>query len=56
MLVDDKVLLETTSTFELPLTAQRQVLNYLRATSIGVGLLLHFGTQPRFYRFVSTNK
>ena len=56
MLVDDKVLVETKSTFELPFTAQRQVLNYLQATSIEVGLLLHFGPEPRFYRFVSTNK
>jgi GxxExxY protein len=55
MLVDDKVLVEAKSTFELPVTAQRQVLNYLRATSIEVGLLLHFGPEPRFFRFVSTN-
>ena len=56
MLVDNKVLVETKSTFELPVTAQRQVRNYLQATSIEVGLLLHFGPEPRFYRFVSTNK
>ncbi len=56
MLVDDKVLVETKSTSELPLTVRRQVLNYLQATSIEVGLLLHFGPAPRFHGFVSTNK
>jgi GxxExxY protein len=56
MLVDDKVLVEGKSTAELPKVAQRQVVSYLRATSIEVGLLLHFGPSPRFYRFVSTNR
>ena len=55
MLVDDKVLVEGKSTAELPKVAQRQVVSYLRATCIEVGLLLHFGPSPRFYRFVSTN-
>jgi GxxExxY protein len=56
MLVDDKVLVEGKSTAELPKVAQRQVVSYLRATSIEVGLLLHFGPSPRFYRYVSTNR
>ena len=56
MLVDDKVLVEGKSTAELPKVAQRQVVSYLRATSIEVGLLLHFGPSPRCYRFVSTNR
>jgi GxxExxY protein len=56
MLVDDKVLVEAKSTAELPKVAQRQIVSYLRATSIEVGLLLHFGSSPRFYRFVSTNR
>jgi GxxExxY protein len=56
MIVDDKILIETKSTYELPVTAKRQVLNYLRATSLEIGLLLHFGPEPRFYRFVSTNR
>ena len=56
MIVDDKVLLEIKSTHVLPPTAERQLLNYLRASSLPVGLLLHFGPQPRFSRRVHTGK
>ncbi|MGH7669267.1 MAG: GxxExxY protein [Gemmatimonadaceae bacterium] len=55
MLVDDRVILEFKSTAELPLAAKRQLHNYLRATSLEVGPLLHFGPRPRFHRLVSTN-
>lgn len=56
MIVDDKVLLEIKSTHVLPPTSERQLLNYLRASSLPVGLLLHFGPQPRFYRRVHSGK
>ena len=52
MIVDHKVIVETKSTYELPKAAQRQVLNYLRATKLEVGLLLHFGPEASFYRVV----
>jgi GxxExxY protein len=55
MIVDGKLVVETKSTYELHRAAQRQVYNYLKATGLEVGLLLHFGPEPRFYRFVSTN-
>jgi len=32
------------------------VYNYLKATRLEVGLLLHFGPEPKFYRLISTNK
>ena len=35
---------------------QRQLLNYIRAGSFPVGLLLHFGPDPRFKRFVWTGR
>jgi len=56
LIVDDKVLVEIKSTSVLPPTAQRQLLDYLRATSLQIGLLLHFGPQPRFYRLVHSDK
>jgi len=56
MIVDDKVLLEIKSTHVLPPTAERQFLNYLRASTLEVGLLLHFGPQPRFHRRVNSDK
>lgn len=52
MIVDSKVIVETKSTYDLPKAAQRQVLNYLRATKLQVGLLLHFGPEANFYRVV----
>ena len=56
MIVDDKVLVEIKSTPVLPPTAQRQLLNYLRATTLQVGIVLHFGPEPRFYRKIHTHK
>src|SRR5688572_16114563 len=55
MVVDEKLVVETKSTLELHKAAHRQVFNYLRATSLEVGLLLHFGPEPRFYRLFCSN-
>ena len=33
-----------------------QLIGYLRATRFQVGVLLHFGPHPKFYRFVDTKK
>lgn len=56
MIVDAKVVVEAKASRELHDAAQRQLLNYLRATSLEVGLLLHFGPDAKFYRAVSTRK
>ena len=53
MLVDDKVIIEIKSTFDLHKAHQRQLYNYLRAARKEVGLLLHFGPEPEFYRVIS---
>ena len=50
MVVDEKVVVETKSTYELHPAAQRQLYNYLRATKLDVGLLFHFGREPQLYR------
>ncbi|HET6761175.1 MAG TPA: GxxExxY protein, partial [Gemmatimonadaceae bacterium] len=55
MIVDGKLIVETKSTRTLHDGAVRQVENYLRATSLELGLLLHFGPQPKFYRVIATN-
>jgi GxxExxY protein len=52
MVVDEKLLVETKSTETLPKIASRQVYNYLRATGLEVGLLLHFGPEPAFHRII----
>jgi GxxExxY protein len=50
MIVDDRLVVETKASYELHKVASRQLFNYLRATRLDVGLLLHFGPDPKFYR------
>jgi GxxExxY protein len=52
MLVDDKLIVEVKSTFDLHKAHQRQLYNYLRAARKEVGLLLHFGPEPEFHRAI----
>lgn len=54
LIVDGRVILEVKSTWQLHRDAPRQVYSYLRATGLEVGLLLHFGREPEFFRVVST--
>jgi len=54
MVVDEKVTVEGKSTVELPKHALRQLQNYLFATDFQVGLVLHFGPEPKVHRLVST--
>lgn len=56
MVVSDAVIVELKATRFLDSSAEAQVLNYLRATRLEIGLLLHFGPRPSFKRFISTNK
>ena len=50
MVVDDVLLIEGKSSYKLPERATRQLYNYLRATTLDVALLLHFGPDPQFFR------
>ena len=56
MIVDDKVIIEIKSTFDLHPAAYRQLRSYLQGTKLQLGFLLHFGPEATFYRVVSTNK
>ena len=56
LVVDRKIVLEAKSTLELHKSATRQILNYLRATDLQVGFLLHFGPEPKFFRLVNQTK
>ena len=55
MIVEDRLIVEAKSTQVLPPTTMRQLRNYLRATELELGLVLHFGPQPKFYRQILTN-
>ena len=54
MIVDGKVIVETKSTLDMPPVARRQLRNYLGATNLEVGLVLHFGPRATFYREIRT--
>jgi GxxExxY protein len=54
--VDDRVILEIKATEVLPRFAGRQLINYLHVTSFHLGLVLHFGPEPRFQRFIDSQK
>ena len=55
LLVDNKVLLELKSARNLESAHEAQLLHYLRATEIEVGLLLNFGPRPQFRRLLFDN-
>jgi GxxExxY protein len=55
MLVERCVLLELKAARALDSSHQAQLLNYLRATGVEVGLLLNFGPKPEFKRLVFDN-
>ena len=50
LMVDGRLVVEVKSTRLLPTAATRQLYNYLHATQLQVGLLLHFGPAPQFFR------
>ncbi|MDI6790182.1 MAG: GxxExxY protein [Thermodesulfobacteriota bacterium] len=50
ILVDDKVIVEIKAARRLAKENEAQLLNYLKATDIEVGLLLNFGTKPEVKR------
>ena len=55
MLVEESVLLELKVARLLDRSHHAQLLNYLRATDIEVGILLNFGLKPDFKRLVLDN-
>jgi GxxExxY protein len=55
LLVESRVVIELKACRKLEPAHPAQVINYLRATDLEVGLLLHFGPRPAFQRFIATN-
>ena len=56
MIIDDLIILELKSTEYLVEANEFQLLNYLRATSCEVGLLLNFGKKAEFKRKIYQNR
>lgn len=56
LLVENKVIVELKAGRAIETAWEKQLLNYLRATQIEVGLLLNFGSVPQFRRMVFDNE
>ncbi|HRK26751.1 MAG TPA: GxxExxY protein [Chitinophagales bacterium] len=56
MVIDNKVIVELKATEILVYENELQLINYLKASEIEVGLLLNFGHKPEFKRKILTNE
>ena len=56
LIANEKVIVELKAVRALAPAHEAQLINYLKATNIEVGLLLNFGRKPEFKRFVYDNK
>ena len=55
MIIDNVVIVEIKAAETLCAEHEAQLINYLRATSCEVGLLLNFGKKPQYQRKLFTN-
>lgn len=56
LIVDECVIVELKATGHLRKEHIYQLINYLKATEIEIGLLLNFGKEPEFKRKIYTNE
>ena len=56
IIVDDTIIIELKAASSLCEKHECQLINYLKATNIEVGLLFNFGKDPEFKRKVFSNK
>jgi len=56
LLVNDLVIVELKAARAMESAFEAQMMNYLRATNVEVGLLMNFGPNPEFKRFVYDNE
>lgn len=56
VLVEEEVILELKASRKLLQEHEFQLINYLRATNIEVGLLFNFGKKPEFKQKIFSNK
>ena len=54
LIVDDKVIIEIKAVSKLIKAHKAQLINYLKATEIKVGIIMNFGEKPEFKRMIFT--
>ena len=55
IIVDDTIILELKAAKSVVEEHELQLINYLKATKLEIGLLLNFGKKPEFKRKIFTN-
>ncbi|MES2332612.1 MAG: GxxExxY protein [Bacteroidota bacterium] len=55
IIIENKIILELKAAEGLAIEHESQLINYLKATEMEVGLLLNFGKKPEFKRKLFTN-
>ncbi len=55
IIVDNEIILELKAAESICEEHEFQLINYLKATNVEVGLLLNFGKKPQFKRKIFTN-
>ena len=55
LMIEEKVIVELKAAEAICEEHEYQVINYLKATTIEIGLLLNFGKEPQFKRKIFTN-
>jgi GxxExxY protein len=55
LVVENRVLVEVKTTKALTTADERQLSNYLKASKLEVGLILHFGPEPKVVRRLLTH-
>jgi GxxExxY protein len=56
LVVEDKVLIELKAIRTILPEHEAQIINYLKATKLDIGLLMNFGNKPEFKRFIFDKK
>ena len=56
MLVEGRIVIEVKASQNLADFSKRQLLNYVTAFGLRLGILLHFGPKPSFHRVLATRK
>jgi GxxExxY protein len=56
MIVDHKLMVENKAGERMPPDTSDQLLGYLAATTLELGLILHYGRQPKHYRVIFENR
>lgn len=56
LIVEERVLVELKAVNSLLLVHKAQLINYLKATDIEIGLLLNFGDEPEIKRYIFNKK